>query len=101
MGVASSATSAALALAEAPLSSDADRARAYETAVRAAADRLVVGDDHQRQAFIVQGFDDFHDFAAGDTVEIAGRLIGQQDLRLHDDRAGDRNPLSLTARKLV
>lgn len=33
---ASSATSAALALAEAPLSSDADRARAYETAVRAA-----------------------------------------------------------------
>ena len=43
----------------------------------------------------MQGFDDLHDFAAGDAVQIAGGFIRQQDFWLHHDRTGYRNQLSL------
>jgi len=36
----------------------------------------------------------------GAAVEIAGRLIGQQDLRLGDERPCQRQPLLLAAGKL-
>ena len=37
---------------------------------------------------------------AGDSIEIAGRLIGQDQQWVIGERAGDRNPLALSTRKL-
>ena len=45
---------------------------------------------HQRQ-----------DVGAGLRVEVAGRLVGQQDRRIHGQRARDRDALALAARELV
>ena len=42
-----------------------------------------------------------HDLGAGRRVEVAGRLVGQQQRRLADDRPGDRHPLPLAAGQLV
>ena len=41
------------------------------------------------------------DVEAGGGVEVAGGLVGQQDLRLVDDGAGDRDALLLTTAQLV
>ena len=45
--------------------------------------------------------EDLHDLLAGGAVEVAGRLVGQQDGGLVHQRAGDRDPLALAARELV
>ena len=42
-----------------------------------------------------------HDLGAGLRVEVARRLVGQQDRRIVDERARDRHALPLTARQLV
>ena len=42
-----------------------------------------------------------HDLDAGAAVEIAGRFVGQQHLRLVDERARNRHALLLAAGKLA
>src|SRR5919107_593231 len=42
-----------------------------------------------------------HDPLAGLGVEVAGGLVGEQDQRPVDERAGDRHPLLLTTGELV
>ena len=41
------------------------------------------------------------DLAAGGPVEIAGRLVGDQQIGVGDDRPGDRHSLLLAAGKLA
>ena len=67
-----------------------------------AGDLAVVGDDEDRGVLavglLVQQVEDLH---AGAEVELAGRLVGQQDRVAGRQRAGDRHPLLLAAGELV
>ena len=49
----------------------------------------------------VEPLEQRHDLDAGLRVEVAGRLVGEQDRRVVHERAGDRDALALTARELV
>jgi hypothetical protein len=44
---------------------------------------------------------DRHHLAGGGRVEVAGGLVGEQDARAVDERAGDRDPLLLAAREVA
>ena len=60
-----------------------------------------MGHEHHRDApLAVELLEGLHDLAAGAGVEVAGRLVGQQQLRLADQRPGDGDPLLLTAGEL-
>jgi hypothetical protein len=61
---------------------------------------VLVGDHDDRRPALVQLLDQRHDLAAGGAVEVAGRLVGQDDRRPSDERAGDRDPLALPAREV-
>ncbi len=67
---------------------------------KAAAIVVVVGDRDDRRAGRVQRLQQREDVRAGAAVEVAGRLVGEQDRRPPDERAGDRDPLALAAREL-
>ena len=63
--------------------------------------RSVMGDEHQRRA----GFELALEQQTGNrfrcfSIEIAGRLVGKEDLRLRGHRTGDRHALLLSTRKL-
>ena len=65
---------------------------------RPGGDLVVVGDEHDGDpALGVEPFQDGHDLGAGAGVEVAGRLVGEQQRRVADERAGDGDPLLLTA----
>ena len=49
----------------------------------------------------LQPLEDLHHLDAGAGVEVAGRLVGEQDRRLGHQRARDRDALLLAARQLV
>ena len=51
--------------------------------------------------FARQPLQQFQDYTAGRRVQIAGRLIGQQDPRRMDQRPRDRHALHLPTGKLV
>jgi hypothetical protein len=42
-----------------------------------------------------------HDLFAGARVQVSGRLVGEEDRRIVDQRPGNRHPLLLSAGKLV
>jgi hypothetical protein len=42
-----------------------------------------------------------HDFTAANGVEGGGRLVGEEDARLGEERPGDRDPLLLPPRELT
>ena len=72
-----------------------------DDAVAAAGELEVVGDeDEGRAAVALQGEQEVDDRAARALVEVAGRLVGDQDRRVRRDRAGDRDALLLAAREL-
>ena len=86
---------------------DPDRCSPRDPAVehphRALGVRGVVGrvrDHHDARAFLVQPDQDLHDLGAVLGIEIAGRFVGEDQVRLMDDRARDRDALLLTAREL-
>ncbi len=56
-----------------------------------------MGDDNPGDAGFSQLADDTNDLGGDFRVERRGRLIEQQNLRLHHQRAGDRHTLLLTA----
>ena len=63
--------------------------------------RGIVSHQHQRQADSVdQCAQQLHDSLAGLAVEVAGRLIGKQERRRADERAGNRDALLFAARQL-
>ena len=61
----------------------------------------LVGHDDTRDAPLGRGAQQAHDRLAVHGVEGAGRLVGEQQSALADDRPGDRYPLALAARQLV
>ena len=61
----------------------------------------VVGGHEDRDAELVDPQQQLDDLPADDRVEVAGGLVGDDDPRVVDERAGDRRPLLLAARQLV
>ena len=61
----------------------------------------LVGHDDTGDAPRGGGAQQAHDRLAVHRVERAGRLVGEQEPALADDRPGDRDPLALAARELV
>ena len=60
----------------------------------------LVRDQHDRDAGAVQLLEQRHDLEAGAAVERAGRLVGEDQDRLVDQRPRDRDALLLAARQL-
>src|SRR5688500_56288 len=63
-------------------------------------DLLVVRGHQHGRAELVDLDEELNDLPAGDGVEVAGRLVGDEDRRIVDERAGDGGPLLLPARQL-
>ncbi len=59
--------------------------------------RSIMGDHADRQPVAHQPIDQLHDGVGGDRVEIAGRLVAQQDRRVDGQRSGHRDTLTLSA----
>ena len=62
--------------------------------------RRIVRDDDDRRAVGVDAIEQRGDLFAGFLVELAGRLVGEQQRRPVGQRARDRHPLHLAARQL-
>ena len=58
-------------------------------------------DHHDRPALLGARAQQAQDLGPGVDVEVAGRLVGQQQRRVVDQRAGDREALLLAAGELV
>ena len=56
---------------------------------------------HDRDPALVELLKNPHDFDARAAVEIAGRLVSQDDLRIVDQSAGDGDALLLSAGELA
>src|SRR5262249_41950132 len=62
---------------------------------------LVCDEYHGDSTLAIQALENPHDFDAGCRVEVPGRLVGQYDRRVVDQRARDRDALLLSARELI
>ena len=63
---------------------------------------MIVGDDDEtRFELLIELKHEFEHVLAVARVEIAGWLIGQHQLRLRDQRAGDRSALTLATGQLT
>jgi hypothetical protein len=62
---------------------------------------LVVGYDQEGDALPVQRFQYLGHLLSRSRVEIAGRLVGEQQARLHHDAAADGDPLPFAAGELA
>ena len=63
-------------------------------------DVVFVGDHDDGLARVVEPAEHLHDLVAGLGVEVARRLVGEDDVRVVDQRAGDRDALLLAAGEL-
>src|SRR6266852_5469120 len=59
------------------------------------------GEDEGGPALLVERLHQIDDVVAGDGVQVRGGLIGEDNPRLGDECASDRNPLPLPAGELV
>jgi hypothetical protein len=60
------------------------------------------GDHDDADALVLgRGHEQLHDLVSGDRVERAGGLVGEDQARPGDQRAGDRGALALPAGKLA
>src|SRR5437667_7585599 len=67
-----------------------------------ARDALLVRDQHDGDGvLVVEAFEDIQDLHAGGRIEVAGRLVGQQQRWSIDQGAGNGDPLLLAAGQLV
>ena len=64
-------------------------------------DIFFMRDDDDGFAFGVEILEDGHDLLAGARIEVAGRLIAQDNYRIVDQRARDRYALLLAAGELA
>ena len=72
------------------------------TRVRVLGDVGLVRHEHDGDAALdVQPLKDAHHLDAGARIEVAGRLVRQQQRRVVDERARDGDALLLAARELV
>ena len=71
------------------------------TRSRVGRDVRLVGDQHDRDAVAGERGEQRHHLVAGARIEVAGRLVGQHQARLVDQRARDRDPLLLPAGQLA
>jgi hypothetical protein len=62
---------------------------------------VIMGDQHNRLAAVVQVTQDVKDHISGLRIQIAGWLIRKKDVRVVYKRSCYRNPLLLTARELT
>src|ERR1700730_11129682 len=60
-----------------------------------------MSDLHDRRALPIQFTEEFHDFLGLSGMQIASRLVGQQQRGLMNHRARNSHQLLLTARKLA
>ena len=60
----------------------------------------VVGDHDDRRAGVVDLVQEIHDLLRGRRVEVAGRLVGEDQARRDGERPGDGDALLLAARQL-
>src|SRR5690606_25465301 len=58
-------------------------------------------DDERRVELAIELEHEIENLPCVGTIEISGRLVGQYDGRLRDERACDGGPLTLSARKLA
>src|ERR1051325_2868541 len=72
-----------------------------QNAAGAAGNVFFVRDDDEGVALFRQFIKKGHDFRAGFGIEVACRLVGQEDGGIVDQRAGDGNALALAAGKFV
>src|SRR3954453_19993616 len=72
-----------------------------DDAVRVHGDIVLVGDEADGVAALVQALEKAHYFVAGGGVESAGGLVGEEDRRVVHEGAGDGDALALTAGELV
>jgi hypothetical protein len=63
-------------------------------------DDVVVGDDHDGRAGLVELIDQGQNGLAGGLVEVPGRLVREHDRRVADQGSGDGHPLAFPARQL-
>ena len=61
---------------------------------------VVVGDDDERGAVVVEAAEEIEDLAPGRGVELTGGLVGEQKHGMVGERAGDGDPLHLSAGEL-
>ena len=61
----------------------------------------LMGDEDDRVAGLIQTLEERHDLDACPRIQIAGRLVGQEDRRIVDEGARDRHTLPLAAGQLV
>ena len=71
-----------------------------DLAGHALGDGVVVGDDHDGRPGPVELLDQVQDGLAGGLVEVAGRLVGEDDGGPANEGAGDGDALALAAREL-
>ena len=64
-------------------------------------DVVFVGHHDDGLARLVEAFEHLHDLGRGHAVEVTGGLVGQDDVGVVDQAAGDRHALLLTAGELV
>ena len=70
-----------------------------EVAMRFTSPALVADIDHRHAALVAQALEIGKDFALARRVERGERLVEQQQARLHQQRAADRDALALAARE--
>ena len=66
----------------------------------AGADLVFVGHQNNCAPFAVEPVEQVENFERRDRVEVAGRLVGQNEVRVVNERTGDGDPLLLAAGKL-
>src|SRR5438876_2443919 len=72
----------------------------FDASIHGAGHHRAVGDDDDGRAIAMEISQELDDRDAGGTVEIAGRLIREDDAGPADDRAGDSGALALTSGEL-
>ena len=73
----------------------------FDDALRVDGDVRLVRDEDDRDALLVQLLEERHHFDRRARVEVAGRLVGQDQRRLGHERAGDGHALLLAAGELA
>ncbi len=64
-------------------------------------DIVLVRDQHDGVALLVEPLEQPHDFDTGRAVEVSGRFVGQQNGRIVHQRPGDGHALALSAGELA
>ena len=64
-------------------------------------DVVLVGDQHDRAALVVELLEQAEHVGGRRRVEVAGRLVGEDHRRLGDERPGDGDALLLAAGQLA